>query len=537
MSSTIIGFLWFFRIAKNFSFYLYLWQLKEYHIGRFKAHFETREGRKLLLNKISLIKALLLFFYAFSFFGFFYFLFVLFLFLIYLFQFFKLILDIHGKKLKLPVFTKKAIFLISVLFFVEIIFFFSIFNLEKIFFYLLLFDILSPLIASIIILLFQPATVFLRNKTLKKAKKKIELFNNLKVIGITGSYGKTSTKEFLGSILSEKFNVLTTPGHINSEIGISKTILSELNSAHNIFICEMGAYNKGGIRLLSNIVKPSIGILTGINQQHLSLFGKMEKLFSAEGGKELFKSLPDDGFMIVNGESKYILNLYGENKDKKKIYFSFSEKENIKKDIYPSIFAKNIIEKEDKLYFEAEINNKEFIKCKVNLLGKQNIENLLLAIFISYKLGMSSVEIKKGLLKIKQEQGGIILLKNEKDFKIIDATYSANLNSVMALIDYLKVFNNLKKTIIMPCLIELGSSSKKIHRKIGNKIGEVCDLGIITTKDYYEDIKEGADINKNNICYLNNPEKIALKIKERRGVVLLKGRLGGEIIEKLKELN
>ncbi|MFH1894776.1 MAG: Mur ligase family protein, partial [Patescibacteria group bacterium] len=321
-----ISFIWFFRTAKITLFYLYLWQLKEYHIGRFLDHFNTDKGRKLIFDPANILKIILLLFFPavplLTFFG---------TILLYLFEFIKTSFDFITKRAKLPVLTKKSIFLISVSLVLQIAFLYIVFqnlwyferfiifwdvgDIAIFTFWILLFDILAPVIVSIIVLLFQPLTVLARNRIIKRAKIKREKFPNLLVVGITGSYGKTSTKEFLASILSERFNVLKTKNHQNSEIGISQCILSELKPEHEIFIVEMGAYNRGGIKLLCDIVKPKIGILTGINEQHMATFGSQENII--KGKYELIESLPrsepqvllrglpKDGIAFFNVKNKY----------------------------------------------------------------------------------------------------------------------------------------------------------------------------------------------------------------------------------------
>ena len=130
------------------------------------------------------------------------------------------------------------------------------------------FDILTPIVISIIVLLFQPIFSLARNNILRKAKNKIEavkLLSGLKVIAITGSYGKTSTKEFLTTILFKKFKVLSTSKHQNSDIGIAKCILNDLKPSHQIFIAEVGAYNKGKEKEVCSMIKPKIGVVTGVN--------------------------------------------------------------------------------------------------------------------------------------------------------------------------------------------------------------------------------------------------------------------------------
>ena len=306
----LFSFLWFIRTTKAILFYLYLWQLKEYHVGRFLDHFRTEKGRKLLLNPLNVIKIILLLsFPAYP-------LLLLFsVFVLYILEFLKTIFDFLRKQLKRPVFTLKAAFLISAALVFESAFLFvllqnikDIENIVWFIFWLLIFDILTPMISSLIVLIFQPLAVLQRNRIIKKAKIKRGQFKNLLVVGITGSYGKTSTKEFLAAILSEKFKILKTKEHQNSEVGVSLCILNDLRPEYEIFICEMGAYSRGGIKLLCGIAKPKIGIITGINEQHMATFGSQKNIIKTK--YELIESLPEDGMAFFNAKNKYCLELY-----------------------------------------------------------------------------------------------------------------------------------------------------------------------------------------------------------------------------------
>jgi UDP-N-acetylmuramoyl-tripeptide--D-alanyl-D-alanine ligase len=514
--------LWFFRQIKSILFWLYLWQLKEYHIGRFIDHFRTEKGKRIFLNKIFLLKIVLLLLFVFvlplQWMAFWLILFLYFL------EFLKFLYDFSKKQILKPIFTPKIVYLFSFSFLFTLFYLFAFFqNKEFLIFWLLVFDILSPAIFSGIVLIFQPATFLLRNFVIQKAKKKRERFKDLLVIGICGSYGKTSTKEFLATILEEKFpgKILKTKEHQNSEIGISKCILEDLKESHKIFIVEMGAYNKGGIKLLCDIVKPKIGIITGVNEQHLATFGSMENLISAEGGKELIESLPEDGLVIFNGENEILRKIYQETKVKKKIV-GISKKEF-------DLWAGNIKVKREVLFFQVFAKDGEIADFNLNLIGAQNIQNLLLAICCAKELGMSLEEVSKAAKKIRQEQSGVRLIKTKDDLNVIDATYSANPDSVISHLEYLKVWPG-KKVIVMPCLIELSSASKEIHKKIGKKIYEVCDLAIIVTKDRFKEIKEGA---KEKAIFLENPKGIYEKIKQFKGendIILFEGRLPKEFL-------
>jgi len=269
-------------------------------------------------------------------------------------------------------------------------------------------------------------------------------------------------------------------------VGISQCVLNDLKPEHQVFIVEMGAYNKGGIKLLSGIVKPKIGVLTGLNEQHLSTFGSQENIVKAK--YELIESLPSDGVAFFNGNNKYCLEMY--------------EKTKIKKVLFG-----------EKAAFPGE-------------------ENILAAVAIARELGMTEEEISRGKEKIKNKFPGIETKKGVNGLNVIDATYSANPSGVMAHLEYLKGLPG-KKVIVMPCLIELGFASKEIHLKIGKKIAEVCDLAIIITGDRFSDIKEGAG---EKAVFIENPKEIFEKIEvfsKEGDTVLLESRVPGKLISLL----
>lgn len=525
----LLSLLWLVRETKMILFWLYLWQLKEYHIGRFIDHFQTEKGKSLIFNPLIFLKIFL----AFTFFSFTYILFPI-LIIIYLLESVRVFQNLIQKKIKFPVLTKKSLFLIGTALFFEIFFLFSTssFVFSQFLFYLLIFDILTPAIVSGIVLIFQPITFLIKNQTIGKAKKKREQFKNLLVIGIAGSYGKTSTKEFLATILSERYRVLKTKEHQNSEIGISQCILNDLKPEHEIFVVEMGAYNRGGIKLLCDIAKPKIGILTGINEQHMVTFGSQENIIAAK--YELIESLPEDGLAIFNGSDPHVLNLYLKTKKRKRT----SMLKEIADGIKPDLFVKDIKVSKDSITFRGVTEDKETEDFKIKLLGGQNIHNLADAILTAKELGMSFKEIKKACLRIKPEQGGMRMVKTKEGFDIIDSTYSANPDGVISHLDYLKTWSG-KKVIVTPCLIELGSASKEIHRKIGEIIGKVCNLAIITTKDRFKEIKEGATKSgmlEENILFIDDPKEIFEKIRtfcRPDDVVLLEGRISKEVIDLL----
>ncbi|MCK4891744.1 MAG: hypothetical protein KAS78_03695, partial [Candidatus Pacebacteria bacterium] len=200
----------------------------------------------------------------------------------------------------------------------------------------------------------------------------------VKVIGITGSYGKTSTKEFLYAILSQKYKVVKTEGNNNTNIGVAYTVLNKVSDNYDYFICEMGAYKIGEIKEMCEIVNPEIGILSGINEQHLDLFGSIENTKKAKF--ELIRALPENGMAVINKSIKYqVLSIKAKNIE----HFSLNNVSGIK-------VCQDYVEFDYKNY-----------KFKVNLLGKHYIENVLSAIITAEYLEMSLDEISEAVKKIK----------------------------------------------------------------------------------------------------------------------------------------
>ena len=526
----VIGF-WIVRTAKSALFYLYLWQLKEYHIGRFLDHFRTAQGKNLLINKLFVVKVFLFLFFLFpmwaatadfqlAYFG------VVFFILSVVVPLFTLTVlygleAVRFRSSRKPVFTEKTILLFVLILFGEFLAILLVHRLSAFvvtfhwgfvastFVYpigLLVVDLLMPLFVSAVVLALQPFAVLARNRIIRQAREKRKKFKNLKVVGITGSYGKTSTKEFLAYILGQKFQVLKTPEHMNSEMGIAQTILRSLTDEHDIFVCEMGAYNKGGIKLLADIVKPDIGIVTGVNEQHLATFGSMENLLSAEGGGELAEALPKEGVLFVNQNA--ISRLAD------KIHYNAKCKV-----LTPQIPQAKVAK--DLISFEVE-----GVSFRVPVYGGHNAQNLLLAIAAARELGMRLEEIAKASESMPLELSAMKVKKVQSGATVIDSTYSANPDGVIADLEYLNLYEG-KKVLVMPCLIELGPAAKEAHKRIGQKIAEVCDLAIITTKEHFEDIKEGMYEVEPRTCevmYMENTQEILGKIGEANAILLEGGK-------------
>lgn len=518
----IIFALWLIRETKSLLFWLYLWQLKEYRWRRFSAHFKTSKGKSLVKDKKQWLKLLLLpllFLPAGAFYGV-----VAVVGLLFLVESAKAGLDLIRKSLRIPVMTAKTWFLTGLSAVVEVIVGVVLlvnFSAKFTLLGLLLFDLLTPLIVTILVWLVKPLVAIVKKRTFSKAARRREELDELMVISITGSYGKTSTKEFLAEILSKKFEVVKTPEHVNTEIGVAQTILERVKDKHEIFVAEVGAYQKGEIKHTCSYLKPHIGILTGINEQHLATFGSQRNII--EGKYQLIEALPEDGLAVFNGYNSYCKELYNKTDDPKRMV---GPNGNLK--------AENIEIGKNSVSFKV-VSQEEKAQFELDLLGKAPIQNFLLATEVARELGLSLKEIAE-IIKEKEFEGAKSL--KQGDYNVVDSTYSGNPNSVIAHLDYLKTWDG-KKIIIMPSLIELGDAAPEVHKRIGKKIAEVCDLAVFTTGDYFDEVRQVAlenGMNNNQISLIKNPKQAFERVERFDGeedIILLESRVPDFLKEKL----
>lgn len=320
-----------------------------------------------------------------------------------------------------------------------------------------------------------------------KAIKKLNLMNDLEVIGITGSYGKTSSKNILNEILNVKFNPLATPENFNTQYGLIITINNYINKFNDIFIAEMGAFKMDRIKLLCNLVKPKYGIITSIGTAHLETFGSRENI--QKGKFELVESLPSDGLAILNMDDLYQVS-YNIKNDCKVIWIAIDNKD-------ADIIARDIKVDANGMNFEVYFKNDNIChKFYTKLLGKANIYNILAAIAFSYYKGMTLEEIELGVRRIKPVKHRLELKKRGKDIIIDDAYNSNPVGSKMAL-EVLSLMKGVK-IVVTPGMIELGDEQYSLNKKFGEYISEVADYVILVGKEQTKPILDGLYLKKYN---------------------------------------
>lgn len=291
----------------------------------------------------------------------------------------------------------------------------------------------------------------------RKAADVIKKHKNLKVVGVTGSFGKTSVKEILAQILSKKFRVVATPESYNKKLSVAQTILNKVKPDTEIFIAEMGAYHSGEISEISRVVKPQIGIITGITNQHLERFGSVENIKRAKN--ELIEALPQNGYALFNLDNEETRELYDKCLVKKDGYDLKETKSEIKKGAtFFNLFGKEI---------------------RTSLLGKHNVLNIIGAVKAALYLGLSQDEIIERIGYVQPVPHRLELIRGDNEALIIDDAYSSNLEGYKAAFNLVKDYQNYPKVLVTPGLVELGQKQKEENRQMALTAANLFDYVII----------------------------------------------------------
>lgn len=308
---------------------------------------------------------------------------------------------------------------------------------------------------------------------------------NIPVVGITGSYGKTSSKNIINDILNVKLNCIPSPKSFNTPYGLINAINNYLDKFNDIFIAEMGAFKIGDIRQNCKLVKPKYGIITTIGEAHLESFGSRDNIM--KGKFELVESLPSDGLAILNGDDEYQLKY----KIKNKCSIKWIGMDNKDVDLY----ATNIKLSGSGTSFDCVFKgDKNKYKFNTKLLGKHNVYNILAGILLGKELGLSINELQRGVNSVKPIEHRLEL-KKYGNINIIDDAFNSNpVGSKMA-VEVLGLMEGTK-IIVTPGMVELGSKQYELNKKFGEYISKVCDYVILVGKKQTKPIYEGLIENK-----------------------------------------
>ena len=301
----------------------------------------------------------------------------------------------------------------------------------------------------------------------KHYKDKFKTFN----ICVTGSNGKTTTKEIIAHILSQEFPLLKTSGNYNNEIGIPLTLL-QLDKSHKLLVAEMGMRGLGEIKILTNFIPPDLAVITNVGEAHIGLLGSKNNIFKAK--TELLQSLDKEGITILNRDDPYFFKMSKIVKDKKLYTFGIENKSDI--------MACNVRMESDKgMRFTLEVQNGKSREIYFPLLGRHNVYNALAASAAAFALGTELDLIERGLSSFKPLNLHMQLSNFNKGIKILNDSYNASPLSVKSALETLaEVAQNNRKIAILGDMLELGEKTDFYHREIGKEVAKLSIDILIT---------------------------------------------------------
>ena len=281
---------------------------------------------------------------------------------------------------------------------------------------------------------------------------------SVKVVGITGSVGKTSTKEFIAGVLSEKYKVLKTEGNFNNEVGLPLTVL-RIKEEHEVAVLEMGISNFGEMHRLSKIAKPDVCVMTNIGQCHLEFLGTREGILKAKS--EIFDFANEKAAVFVNGDDDMLITV-PERNGKVPTRFGLSEAN----DVYATdVENRGLFGSEAKIHIKKEDGSEECFAVSVPLPGGHMVYNALAAAGVANELGLTTGQIQAGISAVKPVGGRSNIIRAEK-YTLIDDCYNANPVSMEAAIDLLSMALT-RKVAILGDMFELGENSDALHERVG----------------------------------------------------------------------
>lgn len=339
----------------------------------------------------------------------------------------------------------------------------------------------------------RPVEGMINQHYINDAKKKLRSVPDLTVIGVTGSYGKTSVKYYLDTLLKEHFEVLITPESYNTPMGVVKTIRSSLKPSHQIFICEMGARHVGDIKEICDIVHPEHGIITSVGPQHLETFFNMDNIVNTKF--ELADALPEVGLLFLNGDNEYIRNHSG--KYKNKIFYTTGEWAKARE------LESQIEEGEVSQYYQtgdvklsrtgteftvtAPDGEKETFQMR--LLGEHNVINVAGAVAVANTLGIPLKQLKVPVRRIQPVAHRMQLLERG-NYTIIDDAFNSNPVGSRTAVETLKQFEGVR-ILITPGMVELGEKEEEYNYKFGTYAADCCDYILLVGEKHTAPIHKG----------------------------------------------
>lgn len=339
----------------------------------------------------------------------------------------------------------------------------------------------------------KPVEKSINQKYYRDAERILHSMPGLKVVGVTGSYGKTSTKHYLYRILSEKYDTCMTPGSFNTTLGVIRTVREYLKPYNEVFICEMGAKQPGDVREICELVRPEIGIVTAVGEQHLESFKTIENVQRTKF--ELVDSLPVDGLAVVNDDFPYVANRDVDNVRVERYAVNATDR--------ASYCITGLTYSADGTHFTVITPSGERLEFHTRLVGECNVSNLTAAIIVALYLQVPVEKIRYAVEKIEQVEHRLQVKRTPAGITILDDAFNSNPTGSAMALDVLGAMEGGKRIIITPGMIELGDRQYELNKLFGKKIASSSDLAFVVGEYNRDAILEGlreGGMSENKIC-------------------------------------
>lgn len=364
-------------------------------------------------------------------------------------------------------------------------------------------------------------------KALQDIAKNFRIENSeIPLVAITGSVGKTTTKDMIYSVLSKKFNTLKTSGNFNNEIGMPLTLINY--DDQDMIVLEMGMSEFGEISLLSNIAKPNVSVITNVGHSHIGNLGSRENILKAK--MEIVEGMNEDGYLLINSDNDMLSTV--KNVNQKLITFGF-EKE-------ADVMAYNIKISENSTSFNIKEDGEEFL-VKLNLIGEKFIYNSLAAWIIGKLYGVPIIDRIEALEKCEFTKMRMNI-KEVNNMILINDCYNASPESMKLALQALSKQNSDRKIAILGDMLELGEYSKRLHEEVGKNVGIQKVDKLIITGEFAEDFKSGAiseGMREDDIKIFSSTDDIKEHICEHikeNDAILVKASRGMHFEKIIKEI-
>lgn len=335
----------------------------------------------------------------------------------------------------------------------------------------------GPLWLLLANLLNAPLEAAINRHYINDAKRLLAQNPGLTVIGVTGSYGKTSVTHFLQKVLSAKYTVLATPGSYNTTLGVVRAIRENLRPTHQIFVCEMGARGRGQIAEICRLVRPRHGVITALGPQHLESFRTQENIAATKF--ELAESLPADGLAFLNYGCDLIRQRpYG----RPKVTYGLApaEADYAARDVAVSLAGSR---------FTVTLSDGRDYVLETKLIGRHNVENVMAAVAVADRLGVPPEDIAMAVRRLQPVPHRLQLL-SRGGLTIIDDAYNANEAGAAAALGTLAMFDGFK-ILATPGFVELGEAEDEANFRLGAQAAGVCDFVILAGERQTRSLRRG----------------------------------------------